>query len=136
MTGRKSLCSMVTLLAGLITGTTANRRCGSSAAAVTFQWTLSDWRLDGADPSKKGSLETISAVLSPGSTRTLFSCHVEWPETWNGNFNGSGPLVWTSCEWTGPGANVDGTVSFGMDMNSKTAYVAHTYTCDDAPMRG
>lgn len=123
-------------LALLYRAVSAARSCANS----TSPWTLSDFRYQGPDPTTRGSGPdaVVSAYLSPGRGNTLYSCIAQWPESWNGRVNGSenGALIWADCYWTGPGDNAEDSVSFAVDWKTKTFYMANSFTCSDAEMKG
>src|SRR3569833_488939 len=133
--GIRLIASVLSLLAGAVAGVSSNRRSGSATTPTNGQWSVTDLRFDGADPRKKDNISTLSVALLPATPQTRFSCYGQWPESWEGYFQGNGPLIWVDCLWTGPGAKADLTVSFGMDLKAQTAYIAHTYNCDDAGRR-
>ncbi|KAH8879371.1 hypothetical protein GQ53DRAFT_705965 [Thozetella sp. PMI_491] len=78
----------------------------------------------------------MRATLSPGSTRTFFTCFAQWPEAWGGRIDGNGSLVWNDCTWTGPSDTNDLIVSFAMDWKSRTVAAAHTYACSETARQG
>ena len=120
-------------------GAIAARTCGTGTGAgtdPTYQWTVNDWRYDGPDPKQKDTTAIVRTTLTPGGTRTLFTCFSQWPDAWGGLSENGTALVWNDCVWTGPGDTSDVTVSFAMDWKTRTVYVSHTFVCSDAARRG
>jgi hypothetical protein len=123
-----ALATAATLLLPL--GATAARPCGGSSGGQ-FQYRLGDVRYDGPDPSKNNDLATIAASLQSSSQTPLYECVGQWPEAWAGWYEGGSNLVWGDCIFTGAGTGQDETVSFAVDWENKTMYLAHTFTCSD-----
>ncbi len=131
---------LVLLLAGSLTVVSAARQCGSgsNSSSATYSWAVTDWRYYGPDPTHpKDTYGTVGGYLTPGTTRTLYSCFSQWPEPWGGRFGGyNGSLIWNDCRWTGPGETAEETVSFAMDLVSQTVYMSHTFKCSDISRQG
>jgi hypothetical protein len=113
----------------LSSGALAARPCGNSSTA--FQYRLGDVRYDGPDPSKNNGLATIAASLQGTGGTPLFECVGQWPEAWQGWYEGESKLIWADCIYTGAGLAQDKTVSFAVDWKKKTMYLAHTFACSD-----
>ncbi|KAK3291176.1 uncharacterized protein B0H64DRAFT_427232 [Chaetomium fimeti] len=111
-------------------GVNAARPCGG-ADGGSFQYRLGDVRYDGPDPSKNNDLATIAASLQSNTQTPLYECVGQWPEAWAGWYQGGSNLIWADCIWTGAGTGQDDTVSFAVDWENKTMYLAHTFACSD-----
>jgi hypothetical protein len=115
----------------LPSGVNAARPCGGTNGG-SFQYRLGDVRYDGPDPTKNNDLATIAASLQGNTGTPLYECVGQWPEAWAGWYQGESNLIWADCIYTGAGAGPDNTVSFAVDWDNKTMYLAHTFTCSDA----
>ncbi|KAH8900758.1 hypothetical protein GQ53DRAFT_815617 [Thozetella sp. PMI_491] len=113
----------------LVCGANGARVCGNST--TTFNWRLGDIRFDGGSPSDNKSHSTVAASISPAPRGTLFECVAQWPETWNGWYDGSNSIIWSDCIWTGNGGTADRTISFALDWKSRVFYLSHTFNCSD-----
>ncbi|KAK4150821.1 hypothetical protein C8A00DRAFT_17694 [Chaetomidium leptoderma] len=113
----------------LSSGANAARQCAGSSGG--FQHHLGDVRYDSPDPNKVNGLSTIAASLLSGGRTPLYECVGQWPEEWQGWYEGGSNLIWADCIYTGAGLGDDETVSFAVDWKSKTMYLSHTFACSD-----
>lgn len=120
-----ALATAVTLL--LPSGAHAARLCEGGS----FQYPLGDVRYDGPDPAKGNGLSTIAASLRGNTGTPLYECVGQWPEAWAGSYEGGSSPVWADCIYTGAGLGPDNTVSFAVDWETKTMYLAHSFDCSD-----
>ena len=88
-------------------------------------------RYEGADPAKASGLAIIGVSIVPQPRGTFFECVGQWPEKWNGWFEGGSDIIWSDCINTGAAGTTDRTVSMGLDWKTKTMYLTHTFQCSD-----
>ena len=122
------LCSLATALA-LLSGANAARTCNTTS----YDWRVLDVRYEGADPAKSSGLAIVGVSLVPQPRGSFFECVGQWPETWNGWYEGGKDIIWSDCIDTGAAGTNDRTVSMGLDWKTKTMYLTHSFQCSDKP---
>ncbi|KAI1810439.1 hypothetical protein GGS20DRAFT_594393 [Poronia punctata] len=109
----------------------AERACGSSSNSTSsYLWHVGDARYDGVAPESDGNA-VVAVSIIPNNTNSFFECVAEWPESWAGWSGTKRDIIWSDCIWSGAGPTYDTTISFALDWENRTMYLAHTFACSD-----
>ena len=108
-------------------GVRAARPCNTT----TYDWRVLDVRYEGADPAKASGLAIIGVSIMPQPRGSFFECVGQWPESWNGWYEGGKDIIWSECINTGAAGITDRSVAMGLDWKNKTMYLTHSFQCSD-----
>ncbi|KAK4186207.1 hypothetical protein QBC35DRAFT_516406 [Podospora australis] len=120
----------ILLVAGALLTSVANAARACNTDSYTYR--ILEARYDGPDQSKPGSNVSTIALSLGTSTTPLYECVAQWPEAWEGWYQGGDKnIIWTDCIWTGAGSGADKTVSVAVDWRKKVVHLSHTFACSN-----